>query len=380
MGLKILIAPDKFRGSLNAEEVCEAVKSGARMALPDASLEIMTLADGGEGTVQILMRALDGVSREVEVMDPLGRPVSAVYGLNPEKKTAFIEMAAASGLALLHEEERNPLATSTYGTGQLIADAIDQGAETIYLGIGGSATTDAGLGMAKALGFRFLDLNGNELEGTGSCLQKVVKISEAGKHPGLDKIKVIVLSDVTNPLSGTNGAAWVYGPQKGASPEMVARLDKGLVHINKIASAWSEKNISEMAGAGAAGGLGAGAIWFLNAEIRGGADSLIELTGLKDKIRQADLVITGEGKVDFQTLQGKVIGGLAKVCRENHKPLAVICGALLLNPSQIKEAGITYAVSVLNRPVSEKTAFEEAFERVEEATFNLVRLFSYRNV
>jgi len=380
MALNILVAPDKFRGSLESSQVCEAIKNGILAAFPDAQLEMLQLADGGEGTLDILVKTLGGSYKEITVSGPLGKPIQATYGINHERKIAFVEMASASGLALLDKNEYNPLLTSTFGTGQLIADALDQGAEIIYLGIGGSATTDAGTGMARALGFKFLNAEGQELDGTGRCLQHISVINEEGVHPKLKSAKVIVLSDVTNPLYGNNGAAWVYGPQKGADKEMITELDNGLRQINQVATDLRNTDLSQQPGAGAAGGLGAGAVWFLNAEIRSGVDTLIEITGLKNKIKRADLVITGEGKVDHQTLQGKVIGGLAAICQNYNKPLAVVCGALLLTPDQIKAAGITCAFSIMNRPVDEQTAFEEAFERVENATFNIVRLFSSGSV
>lgn len=380
MAINVLVAPDKFRGSLESSEVCHAIKNGVLAANPQIQVETMQLADGGEGTVNILVSTLGGSIIEADVLDPLGRPIKATYGLSKDSKLAFIEMAAASGLALLEDNEYNPLLTSTFGTGQLIVHAIENGAETIYLGIGGSATTDAGLGMARALGYKFLNNDGEELDGSGGCLEHVATIHDSDTHPSLPNIQVVILSDVTNPLFGRNGAAWVYGPQKGADNEMVEKLDIGLRHINKVVTEWRRADISQHSGAGAAGGLGAGGVWFLNAQIRGGVDTIIELTGLKEKIRQADLVITGEGKLDIQTLQGKVIGGLAAMCQTYNKPLAVVCGALLLTPDQIKEAGITCAFSIMNRPVDEKTAFKEAFERVEDATFNMVRLFFSRSV
>jgi glycerate kinase len=378
--MKILLAPDKFRGSLTATEVAKAMQKGCLLAKPEASIEICELADGGEGTVELLLRSLGGTLQSVQVQDPLGRTITAHYGLSAKCDIAFIEMSSASGLALLAKEEQNPCLTSTYGTGQLIQDAIQQGVQRIYLGIGGSATTDGGIGMAAALGYAFLDKNGQAVEPIGGNLKQITHIDDSQVHPLIHQVSFTVLSDVNNPLIGPMGAAAVYGPQKGATSDMVILLNEGLAHLNAVVTQWSGKDIASVPGAGAAGGVGAGALWFLNAQLRSGVQTLIDLLGIQDKIQAADLVITGEGKIDSQTLQGKVIGGLASICHASHTPLVVVSGAMLLTPSQIQDLGITAAVSIMNRPVDESTAYKEAFDRVVEATFNLVRLFSYSSI
>lgn len=373
--MNILVAPDKFRGSLEAIDVCRAIEAGILLAYPDANVTTIPLADGGEGTAQILTRQARGKTIRIEVSDPFGRSITASYGLSGDGQTAYIEMAAASGLALLSQEERNPLLTSTYGTGQLIKDALDRGVQQIILGIGGSATTDGGMGMAEALGYHFYDKNNVQLPAKGESMHEVARIDETEKDRRLNAVSITVACDVTNPLYGPNGAAHIYGPQKGADPEMVELLDDGLRNLSEIASKTFEKDISNHPGAGAAGGLGAGCLWFLNAVLKDGVSIVIEQTHIAERIKDADLVITGEGKVDEQTLAGKVVKGLADFCSINQVPLAVVCGTLQITPEQVRDAGITYAVSVLNRPMDLHQAQADAFELVKDATFHLVRLF-----
>lgn len=371
----ILVAPDKFRGSLEASEVCQSVAEGIRLAYPDAKIISVPLADGGEGTTRILTEQSKGKFVTAIVQDPLGRFIEAEYGLSGDGNTAFIEMAVASGLNLLKAEERNPLLTNTYGTGELILQAINSGVKKIILGIGGSATTEAGIGMASALGYKFLDENQEEVLVNGENLSLIKSIQTENVNPLLKSVEFIVACDVTNPLYGEAGAAYVYGPQKGADKNMVVHLDNGLKNIARVASETFGNDISNNPGAGAAGGLGAGALWFLNADLREGVSIVMEQTKIAEHIQKADLVITGEGKVDEQTLQGKVVKGLADLCQKNNVPLAVVCGTLMITPEEAQNAGITYAVSVLNRPMNLQQAETEAFSLVRDATFHLVRLF-----
>lgn len=373
--MRILIAPDKFRGSLEADEVCNAVEAGILLAYPAAEITAIPLADGGEGTMEILTKISKGSKINVTVQDPLGRPVVAQYGLSKDKKTAFIEMAAASGLKLLSREEYNPIKTSTFGTGQLLLDAIEKGVKNIILGIGGSATTDGGIGMAAALGYRFFDRSENLLEPVGGNLSLISRIDSGQVHKGFDSLNVIVACDVTNPLFGKNGAAYIYGPQKGADSEMVELLDKGLKNLADVASKTFGEDVSNVPGSGAAGGLGAGCMWFLKGKLQNGVGIVMEQAGIEKLVQNSDLVITGEGKVDQQTLSGKVVQGLAGICKKYNVPLAVVCGTLLISPEETRSAGITYAVSVLNKPMDLDAAQRNAFTLVKEATFNLVRLF-----
>lgn len=373
--MNIVIAPDKFRGSLESDEVCEAMRAGVLLAFPRAELTVIPLADGGEGTSKALTLYAGGEFVSVEVQGPLGSYIKATYGLSPDYKTAFIEMATASGLALLTEAERNPGSTTSYGTGQLIADALDRGVEHIILGIGGSATNDVGTGIAAALGYLFLDEAGNELTSNGENLSKIHSIDASAIHPRLSSVKITVACDVTNPLYGKQGAAYIYGPQKGATPAQVLSLDQGLRHLAQLAIKTFGTDFSQCDGAGAAGGVGAGALWFLNATLEPGAAIVLQQTQIETYIRQADLVITGEGKMDEQTLSGKLVLGLADLCLRHKVPLAVVCGTLAVSPEQLLKTGITYAVSAIDRPMTLETAQTEAFSLVRQATFHLVRLF-----
>lgn len=373
--MNIVVAPDKFRGSLEAVEVCRAIEEGILLAFPAANVTSVPLADGGEGTAEILTKQASGFKVRAKAKDPLGRVIDASYGLSRDKKTAFIEMAAASGLSLLTAEEHNPMLANTYGTGELIKHALDEGVQEIILGIGGSATTDGGTGMAAALGYRFYNHQNLPIEPSGASLNEIQFIDFANADPRLKTVRITVACDVTNPLTGLNGAAYIYGPQKGASPEMVKILDNGLKKLTAVASETFGKDVSQNPGAGAAGGLGAGCLWFLNAVLQDGTSIVMQQTGLVQLIENADLVITGEGKVDEQTLSGKVVKGLADYCRKSNVPLAVVCGTLQITPEQVRAAGMTYAVSVLNRPMDLSVAQKEAFDLVKDATFHLVRLF-----
>jgi len=373
--MQILIAPDKFRGSLEAHEVCQAVEEGILLAFPDARVTSIPLADGGEGTTQILTEQSKGSYQSAQVKDPLGRSIAASYGLSGDGNVAFIEMASASGLRLLTSQERNPLLTSTYGTGQLILTAIENGVKEIILGIGGSATTDGGIGMAASVGYRFFDKGGNLLDPIGESLIKIDTINCEHVDLRLASVSITVACDVTNPLFGSQGAAYIYGPQKGANQKMVEELDLGLRNLAAVSAKTFGRDVSDQPGAGAAGGLGAGCLWFLNAPLKEGVQIVMDKTNLAEHLQNSDLVITGEGKVDEQTLSGKVVKGLAGLCQQHNVPLAVVCGTLTITPEETRTAGITYAVSVLNKPMDLVHAQKNAHILVKEATFNLVRLF-----
>ena len=373
--MKIVIAPDKFRGSLNTLEVIAAITEGVLAASPEAMIWSTPLSDGGEGTMEILTEQAHGTLVSVEVNDPLNRKITAQYGFSQATETAYIEMATASGLGLLLKEEYNPLLTSTYGTGQLILDAVSRGAKSVIIGIGGSATTDGGIGMAAALGYRFFERDGPELPAVGGSMNRIHRIDTTNVDPRIQGINFIIACDVTNPLFGENGAAFVYGPQKGATSEMVQLLDEGLMNLSLIATKTFGEDISVIPGAGAAGGLGAGGIWFLNAKLQEGIQIVMDHVRISEKIQGADLVISGEGKVDEQTLQGKVIKGLAVLCKQHHVPLVVLCGTLAISSQELQEAGVTYAASIINRPMTLEQAQSEAFGLLKDATIQLVRLF-----
>lgn len=371
--MKILLAPDKFRGSLDAPQVCEAMAEGIRMVSPAIEVVSLPMADGGEGTLDLLLWYSGGKKQIAKVQDPLGRIIEAEYGISADGKTAFIEMAMASGLRLLKADERNPLKTSTFGTGELIKTVVALGVENIILGIGGSATTDAGIGMAAALGWKFLDENGQELNPIGENLLKVKKIQppiSSNQFPVL----ITVACDVTNPLFGENGAAYIYGPQKGADKEAVELLDKGLQNIAEIFTKDFGKDYAQIAGTGAAGGLGFGLMAFMNAELKEGVKLLMDFCAFEENLKNVNLIITGEGKIDNQTLQGKLIKGITDQATYAKIPIAAICGTLDVSPKELQEIGINYATSILNRPMNLDDALKYGHEGVRNATFYLVNL------
>lgn len=300
--MKIVVAPDSFKGSLTAIEVADGIEQGIREIFPEAEIVKIPMADGGDGTVQCLVNATGGKILREKVIDPLGEEVLASYGILGDKKTAVIEMAEASGLTLVSENKRNPLITTTYGTGQLIRAALNQGCRKMIIGIGGSATNDGGAGMVQALGAKLLDKEEKEIGFGGGELKKISRIDIRHMDKRLSDTKIVVASDVTNPLCGPKGASRVYGPQKGATPEMAVELDKSLAHFAKMIKRDLHKDVKNIPGAGAAGGLGASLMAFLNAELRPGIDIVIEVVRLEEAIKGADLVITGEGKIDSQTI------------------------------------------------------------------------------
>ncbi|WP_421918527.1 glycerate kinase [Marinifilum sp.] len=337
---KIIIAPDKFKSSLSGLEVCEAIEIGIKKQAPHVQIEKLPLADGGDGTVEVLQYYLNGKMISVEVKDPLGRKVNASYWYSKTKGIAFIEMAAASGIRLLTEYEANPLNTSTYGTGELIKDALDKGVNHIILGIGGSATNDAGIGMAKALGYRFFDKDQNELIGLGKDLKRVKRTDNTRVHPKIKDVKFEVACDVDNPLFGSHGAAYVYASQKGASGPMIEQLDKGLRAFNEMAKKQFQLDLQNIKGAGAAGGLGAGSILFLDARLQSGIELIKNVADFNKKIKTADWIITGEGKLDSQTFSGKVIRGVLDSIEQQN--LALFCGSVDLSEEERSRIQIEY--------------------------------------
>ena len=321
--MKILIAPDKFKGSLSAQEVCEAI--GNALKKNNSSLEIIhhPMADGGDGSLDILSKHLSLEKQIIKTVDPIGREISTHYFTSTD--AAFIEVASASGLVLLSKNERNPLLTSTLGTGRMLADALTKGFKNIYLFLGGSATNDAGMGIASELGFHFLDKNKNELSPIGENLSKV-KFIHSTPIFDFEKIKITLLGDVNNPMFGMNGAAYVYATQKGATEEQVQFLDDGLKNFCHILQKHSGTDVSELSGGGAAGAIGAGLVALLNAKLESGFETIAQLTNLEKQISAADWMISGEGKLDEQSLQGKVVSGVASLCKKYKKPLSLFVG------------------------------------------------------
>ena len=323
---KVVVASDSFKGCLTSMQVAEGVEAGIRKCCPDCQVVKLAVADGGEGTVDALLETMGGRRVSAEVSDPLGRPCMAEYAILSDGYTAVMEMSSASGLTLLKHEERNPLLASTYGTGQMIADALDRGCRRFLIGIGGSATNDAGMGMMEALGCRFLDEDGNALRGCGEALSRVVTFDMSDLRPEAGESEFIVACDVDSPLHGPQGAAYVYGPQKGATPEMVISLDDGLRNMSDLIVREMGIQVADMPGAGAAGGLGGAFKAFLNAELRKGAEMVLEAIGFDEIIKDADLVITGEGRIDAQTMTGKLPYAVARRAGIRGIPVLAICG------------------------------------------------------
>lgn len=366
---KIVVASDSFKGSLTSLDVAQNVEKAIREVYPLCDVLKVNVADGGEGTMEALQQTLGGVRVSLVVKDPLGRDIEATYVILNDGITAVVEMSAASGLPLLKSDERNPLKTSTYGTGQLICDALDRGCRKILVGIGGSATNDAGMGMLQALGYRFLDAQGNQLQPVGENLQLVSSIDSTGRHPDLDKTEFVVACDVKAPLYGRNGAAYVFAPQKGADQKMVEMLDAGLRHFSEVSSAMAGYDCSQMQGTGAAGGLGYAFRQYLDARLERGIEMVLDAIGFDDIISGADLVITGEGRVDSQTLTGKTPFGVAQHAHRQRIPVVVIGGSVEIDVLQVREAGFNDVIQVtpLDMPLSVAMRPEVAAENVYNA-------------
>ncbi|MCB0488667.1 MAG: glycerate kinase [Cyclobacteriaceae bacterium] len=356
--MNILIAPDKFKGSLTAKEVCDAISNGLNSKFPQAEIINLPLADGGEGTAEILTFLSKGRIVPVRVNDPLMRTIESWFGISPDGKTAFIEMATASGLQLLAAHERDCTVTTTFGTGEVIIHAMEFGAKEIILGIGGSATNDAGMGMARAMGIKALDENGKILEGRGRDLIDISSFDFSCKHPSISKTRFTVLTDVGNPLHGPDGAAHVYASQKGADEKQIRMLDDGLKNFSLVAARNGFN--SDFPGAGAAGGLGAGSRFFLDAKIQNGISFISDFTQLEQKIKDADVVITGEGKVDQQTLSGKVVKGVADFCLKHNKKFIVFAGKSDLSLNELNKIGVHQLITLSGDGISESVAIAEA--------------------
>ena len=374
---KFVLAPDSFKESMTAKEVCVAMEKGIRKVFSDAEIVHVPMADGGEGTVESLVDATNGYKEYVEVQGPLPKQkVRAYYGILEDKKTAVIEMAQASGLMLVDPKVRNPLVTTTYGTGELIKAALNKGVSTIIIGIGGSATVDGGIGMAQALGVKFTDKYGNNIEPTGSNLAKIDKISMENLDKRVKKVNFIIASDVENILTGKKGAAAVFGPQKGATPDEVELLDKGLIHYAEIIRRDIGKNVEDIAGSGAAGGLGAGLIAFLDAKLQSGVEVVANTVELAEKISQADYVFTGEGGMDFQTKYGKTPFGVAQVAKKYHKPVFAEAGYLGERIEELYDIGISAIFGIVDKSESIEESLEKGPQNVERTTENIARLIS----
>ncbi|MDM5314968.1 glycerate kinase [Fictibacillus sp. b24] len=378
--MKIVIAPDSFKESMTAAEVCIAVEAGFRKVFSGAEYVHVPVGDGGEGTVRSVVDATDGEIVEVRATGPLGEKVNAFYGLTGDGKTAVIEMAAASGLHLVPRELRNPLVTTTRGTGELILDALDKKVERIVLGLGGSATNDGGAGMASALGVKFMDVNGKELRPGGEALGELLSIDVSEIDERLKSVKVDVASDVTNPLTGPLGASAVFGPQKGATPEMVGVLDNSLKRYAEVVESNLGVAVDELPGAGAAGGLGAGVVAFLDGKLQSGIDLVLDVIGFEDAVSGADLVITGEGRIDSQTVHGKAPVGVAKRAKNvtASVPVVAIAGSIGPDYEAVFEHDIDAVFSVVNGVVTLEEALANGSVNVEKTAENIARLLSLK--
>ena len=374
---KFVLAPDSFKESMTAKEVCVAMEKGVKKVFSDAEIIHVPMADGGEGTVESLVDATNGHKEYIEVQGPLPeQKVKAYYGILGDEKTAVIEMAQASGLMLVEPRYRNPLTTTTYGTGELIKAALDKGVSTVIIGIGGSATVDGGIGMAQALGVKFTDKYGNNIEPTGRGLTKIDKISTENMDKRIKNVNFIIASDVENTLTGKNGAAAVFGPQKGATPDEVELLDKGLIHYAEIIRRDIGKNVEDIAGSGAAGGLGAGLIAFLDAKLQSGVEVVANTVKLAEKISQADYVFTGEGGMDFQTKYGKTPFGVAQVAKKYQKPVFAEAGYLGERIEELYDIGISAIFGIVDKSESIEESLEKGPQNVERTTENIARLIS----
>ncbi|MDB4866535.1 MAG: glycerate kinase [Cohnella sp.] len=374
--MKIVLAPDSYKGSLTAQQACDAMELGIRRVVPDAEIVKVPMADGGEGTVQSLVDSTGGRVLECVVSNPLGQPVRAKFGIAGDGSTAVVEMAEASGLYLIDEDSRNPLLTTTYGTGQLIRHALDLGCRSFILGIGGSATNDGGAGMAQALGIKLLDADGNELTAGGGGLDKLYRIDLGGVDARLQSCKFEVACDVDNPLCGPSGASHVFGPQKGATPDMVNRLDANLVHYASVIKKDVGVDVLELPGAGAAGGLGAGLAAFLGATLRRGVDIVLNAAGLEQKLIGADWVFTGEGQCDFQTERGKTPYGVAKTAQRCGVPVVLVAGSVGEGIEVMYRHGVRSVFSMMERPMTMPEAMAQAPILLANAVERVMRLIS----
>lgn len=372
--MKFVLAPDKYKGSLTGQQFCEIVAKGIRKVFPNAEITHMPLADGGDGTMEVVQHYLQASKVEVMVKDPLFRNIESGYLISKENKIAFIEMSEASGYKLLAKDELNCMKTTSVGLGQLITHAIQQDVNEIVLGIGGSATNDAGMGMASALGYQFLDEKGNQLSPIGENLAQVAKIDVSNVLLELENIKIKVACDVNNPFYGKDGAAYVYGPQKGASPEEVVFLDRGLQHFAQVVHKQFGVDVQDISGAGAAGGMGAGTKVFLNAELASGIDLIKEMADFDAAIEGADWIVTGEGQLDGQTLSGKTIDGVLQSAKAKKIPVAALCGSVSVSLDEMEAMGLQYVASILNEIGTLDEAKQNSPQNLELASYNFAKL------
>lgn len=373
--LEVVVAPDKFRGSLSAAEAARAMARGVRAADPGAVVSEVPMADGGEGTLDALVSATGGEIREADVIGPLGNPVRARFGLLGDGRTAVLEMASASGLVLVPSEQRDPSKSTTWGTGELLLAAAAAGARRVILGIGGSATNDGGAGLAQALGYRLLDREGRPIGPGGASLAQLDRIDASGRDQRLAGLEVAVACDVDNPLCGPRGASAVYGPQKGATPEMITRLDENLRHFARVIARDLGRDVLELPGAGAAGGLGGGLVAFADGRLEPGVSLVIQTVGLADRLRGAELCLTGEGAIDASSAFGKTAVGVARLARSLGCPVLALAGTLEAGYEAVLGQGIEAVFSICPGPIALKDAVARAGPLLERAAEQAVRAF-----
>jgi glycerate kinase len=373
--VKVVIASDSYKESLKAIEVCEAIERGFRAIFPNAKYVKIPIGDGGEGTVESLVDATGGRIISISVTGPLRESVQAFYGMSKDKKTAFIEMAAASGLQHVPVEKRNPLITTTKGTGELILHALNQGAEYIILGLGGSATNDGGAGMLAALGVRFINDKGEVIDPSGGTLHSIVAIDFSQMDPRLKGIKIEAACDVDNPLVGMQGASFVFGRQKGANVEMMKELDENLKHYANILKRYVSSDVSGIPGAGAAGGMGAAVSSVLKGDLRRGIEIVLDYTNFDEHIEGATLIITGEGRIDEQTAYGKAPVGVAGRAKRLSVPVIAIGGSVSSDYPAVYEKGIDAVFSITTRPMTLEEAYKVAEENIEMTTKNIAAVW-----
>jgi len=371
--MHIVIAPDSFKECLTATQVALAIYEGIKRVVPEAEITRIPIADGGEGTVEALVSATGGTIVPTHSVDALNRPIQSFYGILGDKQTAIIEMAAASGIELLEYADRNPLITSTFGTGLLIKAALDAGFTQLIVGIGGSATNDGGAGMAQALGFGLFDREGLSINPGGGSLGDLHLIDYSNVHPLLGKARIKVATDVRNPLLGPSGATYNYGTQKGATPEMLEVLEKNMTCYSSILKQELGVDVAAIPGAGAAGGLGAGLMAFCNAELVSGFELISELTNLESHIRKASMVFTAEGKIDSQTTCGKTISGVAGLAKKYHVPVIALAGAIDSGLSELYEQGVTAVFAIANQPMSLEESKARAVELLADRAEQIIR-------
>ncbi|MHC0468407.1 glycerate kinase [Citrobacter sp. EBS8] len=369
--MKIVIAPDSYKESLSALEVATAIELGFREIWPEADYVKIPVADGGEGTVEAMVAATQGHLVHVDVTGPLGNTIQAFYGLSGDERTAFIEMAAASGLEQVPANLRDPLKTTSWGTGELIRHALDAGVEHIIIGIGGSATNDGGAGMVQALGARLLDAQDEDIAHGAMGLESLTRIDISQLDPRLAGCRIEVACDVTNPLTGKEGASVVFGPQKGATTEMIPRLDRALTHYAQLIARDLDVNVLELAGGGAAGGMGAALYAFCGAQLRRGIEIVTDALRLDACVADADLVVTGEGRIDSQTIHGKVPVGVAKIAKRYNKPVIGIAGSLTADVGVVHQHGLDAVFSVIYTICSLDEALKNASENVRMTARNV---------